>query len=156
VDIEQLLSPADVLVGLRASSKREVLQALTQHLATRLGCSPHDVLSAILKREDLGSTGIGAGVAVPHARLTAVQRPAGALARLTHPVPFDAVDEQAVDLVFLVLLSTSSEGNQLNALACAARTLRDVTVRTNARRATDRSALYAALTTRPEGLRHPR
>ena len=77
VEIEQLFSPADVIVGLRASDKRAALQTLADHMASKLNLSPEDVFDAVLKREELGSTGMGNGVALPHARLDAVQRPAG-------------------------------------------------------------------------------
>ena len=146
MDIEQLLSPADVIVGLRASDKRAALQALTRHLATKLNLNPPHVLSAVLRREELGSTGMGNGVAVSHARLDAVQQPAGVLARLKHPIAFDAIDGQRVDVVVLLLLPASPQGAQLNALACAARALRDPDVLSNIRRAADRDAVYAALT----------
>ena len=99
VDIEHLLSPADVIVGLRASDKRVALQALAHHLATKLNLSPKDVLSAVLRREELGSTGLGNGVALPHARLDAVPASRCVLARLKHPIAFDAIDGHPVDLV---------------------------------------------------------
>jgi nitrogen PTS system EIIA component len=86
VEIKQLLSPADIIVGLRASDKRGALRALAHHLASKLHLGPEEVFTALLKREELGSTGVGNGVALPHARLDAVQRPAGVLARLKHPL----------------------------------------------------------------------
>jgi len=153
VDIEQLLSPADVLVGLRASGKREALEVLAGHMAKKLDLSPDDVLGAILKREGLGSTGIGSGVAIPHARLDAVHRPTGVLARLKRPVEFEAIDGDPVDLVFFLLLRTSPEGEQLNALACVARTLRNDRVCMRARQANDRDAVYAALIAYAEDIR---
>jgi len=155
VDIEQLLSPADVRVGLRASDKREALEVLARHMAKKLDLSPDDVLGAILKREELGSTGIGSGSAVPHARLDAVHRPTGVFARLKRPIAFEAIDGDPVDLVFLLLLPTDPMGEQLNALACVARRLRDVNARMRARQATDRDTVYAALTARPEDMRSP-
>ena len=148
VDIEHFLSPADVVVGLRASDKRVALQALAGHMASKLNFSLHDVLSAVLSREELGSTGMGNGVAVPHARLDAVTHPAGVLARLKHPIAFDAIDGHPVDLVFLLLLPTSPQGAQLNALACVSRRLRDADVLMKARRASDSDAVYTAVTSR--------
>jgi nitrogen PTS system EIIA component len=148
VDIEHLLSPADVIVGLRAPDKRAALQALTHHLAAKLNLSPKDVLSAVLRREELGSTGLGNGVAVSHARLDAVTRPAGVLARLKHPIAFEAIDGHPVDLVCLLLLPVSPQGAQLQALACVARTLRDADVLVRTRRAGDSDAVFAALTSK--------
>ena len=146
MEIKELLSPADVIVGLRASDKRAALQTLADHMASTLNLSPDDVFAAVLKREELGSTGVGNGVALPHARLNALQRPAGVLARLKHPIPFDAIDGQRVDLVVLVLLPANAQGPSLTALACAARILRDANVLSKVRQAADRNAVYVALT----------
>ena len=88
VEIEQLLSPADVIVGLRAPDKHALLRALADHMASKSNLRPEVVLTALLKREELGSTGVGNGVALPHARLSAVQQPAGVLARLKRPIAF--------------------------------------------------------------------
>jgi len=146
VEIKQLLSPGDVILGLRASDKRAVLRTLARHMASTLDLSPEEVSDAVLKREELGSTGVGNGVALPHSRLSAVQQPVAVLARLKRPIAFDAIDGQPVDVVALVLLPADSQGIPLNALACAARTLRDADVLSKVRRAADRDALYAALT----------
>ena len=146
VEIKELLSPADIIVGLRASNKRAALQTLARHMASTLTLSPDEVFAAILKREELGSTGVGNGVALPHARLNALQRPAGVLARLKHPIPFDAIDGHQVDVVALLLLPANAQGGPLNALACAARTLRDANVLSKVRQAADRNAVYVALT----------
>jgi PTS system nitrogen regulatory IIA component len=148
VDIGHLLSPADVIVGLRASDKRAALQALARHLATKLNLSPQDVLRAVLRREELGSTGLGNGVAVSHARLDAVTRPAGVLARLKHPIAFEAIDGHPVDLVFLLLLPARPQSAPLQALACVARTLKDAEVLVRTRQASDSDAVFAALTSK--------
>src|SRR3954463_7158660 len=107
-----------------------------------------DVLSAVLRREELGSTGLGNGVAVSHARLDAVTRPAGVLARLKHPIAFEAIDGHPVDLVCLLLLPASPQVVQLQALAYVARTLRDADVLVRTRRAGDSDAVFAALTSK--------
>jgi PTS system nitrogen regulatory IIA component len=78
----------------------------------------------LIKREELGSTGIGRGVAIPHARLPDLQRPYGLLAKLRHPIEFEAIDGQAVDIVFVLLLPAAVESGQLEALALVARVLR--------------------------------
>ena len=85
-------------------------------------------------------------MALPHARLSAVQQPVAVLARLKRPIAFDAIDGQPVDLIVLLLLPANAQGAPLNALACAARTLRDADVLSKVRRAADRDALYATLT----------
>jgi nitrogen PTS system EIIA component len=98
-----------------------------------------------LQREELGSTGTGGGIALPHARLAGVKKPFALLARLAKAIDFDAIDGRPVDVVCLLLLPTNSQGEQLNALACAARALRDPGAVRNVRRAADAAALYDAL-----------
>jgi PTS system nitrogen regulatory IIA component len=99
----------------------------------------------LLKREDLGSTGIGGGVAIPHARLPELHRPFGLLARLKQPIEFDSIDGQAVDLVFVFLLTAAAENGQLGALALVARTLRSQGVLDRLRRAKNASELHSVI-----------
>lgn len=123
--LDDLLAPDSVIHGLRASGKAALLEDLARRAARALDLDADDILAALVRREGLGSTGIGAGVALPHARLDAVRRPYGLLARLREPLDFEAVDERPVDLVFLLLRPTESGGEPLNALARVARQLRD-------------------------------
>ena len=100
------------------------------------------VASYLVKREDLGSTGIGKGVAIPHARLPDLQRPHGLLAKLKQEIEFDAIDGQAVDIVFVLLLPAAVEND---ALALVARTLRSPETLARLRRAKSMSELYSAI-----------
>ena len=100
------------------------------------------VFNAVLKREELGSTGVGNGVAIPHVRLEQVKKPFGILMRLREPIDFNAVDGQRVDLVCLVLLAKENEAVQLTALASIARRLRTPEVLQELRHAPTRVALY--------------
>jgi PTS system nitrogen regulatory IIA component len=100
------------------------------------------VFSALLKREELGSTGVGNGVALPHVRLEQVKKPFGIMARLKRPIDFDAIDGQPVDLVCLLLLSKENEQAQLNVLAAVARKLRTPELLEQLRRAPNRVVLY--------------
>ena len=122
--ISDLLSPKDVLVDVRTSNKRQLLQEFAVRAADGLGLRVDQVAPYLLKREELGSTGIGRGVAIPHARLPDLQRPHGLLARLRQPIEFEAIDGQAVDIVFVLLLPAAVESGQLEALALVARVLR--------------------------------
>lgn len=141
----RILAPADVLVGLRASRKARVLAEMSRHAAGAVGIAPDVILGALTRREDLGSTGMGGGIAIPHTRLADVAAPFGVLARLRSPVAFDAVDDAPVDLVFLLLLPPDGKtGIHLNALACVARRLRDPAVAKALRGARDGAELYAA------------
>ena len=145
MDIKDFLAPSDVLVGIRASDKTRLLEDLCRRAASILKIDADKITGDILKREELGSTGIGGGVAIPHARIAVVKKPFGLLGRLKSAIEFDAIDHQPVDLVFLLLLPMASAGEQLNALAMVARRLRDADITRDARRALDPSGLYAAV-----------
>ncbi len=143
--ISDLLSPADVLIDVRASNKRLLLQELAAKAATSLNLRVDQIAPDLLKREELGSTGVGGGVAIPHARLPDLQRPFGLLARLKQPIEFDAIDGQPVDIVFVLLLPANVEEGQLGALALVARTLRSSETLGRLRHARDAAGLYSAM-----------
>jgi PTS system nitrogen regulatory IIA component len=143
--IPDLLSPADVMIDVRTSDKNRLLRELAAKAASSLNLHVDQVAPLLLKREDLGSTGIGRGVAIPHARLPGLHRPFGLLAKLNQPIEFDAIDGQAVDLVFLLLLPAAAENAQLSALALVARTLRPSEVLVRLRRAKTVSEVYSAI-----------
>jgi nitrogen PTS system EIIA component len=145
MEIDHFLRPADVMIDLRAADKARLLGDLGRRAAARLALDPDAVSAALLQREELGSTGTGAGIALPHARLAGVQKPFALLARLAKAIDFDAIDGRPVDVVCLLLLPANSQGEQLNALACAARALRDPAAVSGVRRAADAGALYDAL-----------
>jgi nitrogen PTS system EIIA component len=147
MNIKTFLSPSDVLLDLRARDKVAVLEELSSRAATVLNLSAEVIAHEIERREELGSTGIGGGVSMPHARFREVNKPFGLLARLKQPVNFEAIDGQPVDLVFLLLLPASSQLDQLNTLAAVARKLRDPKVLHDLRLATTASELYKAVAT---------
>jgi PTS system nitrogen regulatory IIA component len=144
--IEDFLNPADAIVGLRSGEKSRLLQELAEHAAGRLHMDAAGIASELLKREELGSTGVGNGVALPHARLQRLTKPFGAVASLKRPIDFDAIDHTPVDIVFLLLLPGDAGGEQLNALAAAARKLREPERRELLRAAQSSDALYRAMT----------
>jgi PTS system nitrogen regulatory IIA component len=143
--ISDLLSPMDVIIDVPASNKRLLLQELAAKAAASLGLPADQVTSCLLKREELGSTGIGKGVAIPHARLPDLQRPHGVLAKLKQGIEFDAIDGQAVDIVCVLLLPAAAENEALGALALVARALRPAENLARLRAAKNASELYAAL-----------
>jgi PTS system nitrogen regulatory IIA component len=142
--ISDLLSPADVMIDVRASNKRQLLQELSAKAAGGAGLAADLVASALSKREELGSTGIGKGVAIPHARLKELQRPHGLLAKLKQGIEFDAIDGQRVDIVFVLLLPAAAENDALGALASVARILRSPENLARLRAAKGTSELFAA------------
>jgi PTS system nitrogen regulatory IIA component len=144
--IKDFLSAADVAVDVRAVDKAGLLKELAGRAAAALNLPVDIVVGEIAKRDELGSTGIGRGVAIPHARLREVKKPLALLARLKSAIEFDAVDGQPVDLVFLLILPAASQLDQLNALAAVARRLRDRDVLAKMRSATSTTELYRAVT----------
>jgi PTS system nitrogen regulatory IIA component len=145
MDIKQFLSSAHVVLDLQASDKFALLRELARRAASALGLPADAVAEGIAQRDELGSTGIGGGVAIPHTRLREVKKPFGIVARLKQPVEYNAIDEQPVDLVFLLLLPASSQLDQLNALAAVARRLRDPETLRRLRSASNRAELYQAI-----------
>lgn len=144
--IEDFLSASDVAIDVRASDKAGLLKELAARAASALHLSADSVANEIEKRDELGSTGIGAGVSIPHARFREVKKPFGLLVRLKQAIEFDAIDGQPVDIVFLLLLPATSQLDQLNALAAVARKLRDREVLRKLRSATSEVELYRAVT----------
>ena len=143
--ISDLLPPAAVMLDVRAKDKSRLLRELSARAAAEVGLDAYKVSEEIAKREELGSTGVGNGVALPHARLRGLKAPFGLLARLHQAVDFAAIDDQPVDIVFLLLLPQPGDGAQLNALASVARVLRDPEALRRLRRASDGEALYRAI-----------
>jgi len=146
MDFETLIEPAAILPALRATSKKQVLQELAEKAATLTGLPEREVFETILQREKLGSTGVGNGIAIPHGKLQALDHIVGVFARLTRPVDFDALDDQPVDLVFLLLAPEGSGADHLKALSKVARLLRDRDTVANIRDAHDAGSLYALMT----------
>jgi PTS system nitrogen regulatory IIA component len=124
MEIKEFLLPTDTLVKVRGTDKTRLLQELAARAAATLDLDANLIRTALLKREDLGSTGTGGGIAIPHARISDLKKPFGTLVRLKHAIDFDAIDGMPVDIVFLLLLPAQS-GDPLNALASVARRLRN-------------------------------
>jgi PTS system nitrogen regulatory IIA component len=144
--ISDFLLPTDVMLDVRASDKTRLLRQLSTQAASEVGLDPDEVATQIARREELGSTGVGNGVALPHARVPGLKAPFGLFARLRHAIDFEAIDDQPVDIVFLVLLPQTPDGERLNALACVARTLREPEALRHVRRATDQESLFHSIT----------
>jgi nitrogen PTS system EIIA component len=142
MDFEGICQIADTVIDLSVHSKRALLHDLARRAAPVLQVDDDIVFKALLEREELGSIGVGNGVAIPHVRLEQVKRPFGILARLQHPIPFDAIDGQSVDLVCLLLLPKEDGQTQLNTLAAVARRLRSPEVFEQLRRAPNRVVFY--------------
>lgn len=142
MDLEPICRIVDSVIDLSVRDKRTLLHDLAHRAAVVLNVDDDVVFSALLKREELGSTGVGNGVAIPHVRLEQVKNPFGIMMRLKDPINFDSIDGQPVDLVCLLLLSKENESAQLNALAGIARRLRRPEVLEELRHAPNRVVLY--------------
>ena len=148
MDSEPICRIVDTAIDLSLRDKRALLRDLAHRAAVVLNVEDDIVFSALLKREELGSTGVGNGVAIPHERLEQVRNPFGIMVRLKDPINFDSIDGQPVDLVCLLLLSKENESAQLNALAGIARRLRRPELLEELRRAPNRVVLYNVMTGR--------
>jgi|SRR5262245_21969388 len=144
--IAEFLAPGNVLTEVRAADKIRLLHDLSMRAAAALGIDGDVVAEALIRRERLGSTGVGGGVAIPHARLAAIRKPFGLMARLKKPIDFEAIDGQPVDLVFVLLLPAAASDGPLNALASAARRLREPETLRALREGADPVALFQCVT----------
>jgi PTS system nitrogen regulatory IIA component len=144
--VSDFLSPADVITDVAHAEKQKLLEDLARRAAMIVDVQPALILSELVKREQLGSTGMGGGVAIPHARFHQVGKPVGMLVRLKRPIAFDAVDDQPVDTIVLLLLPDAPNGERLGALACIARKPRDPVIMAALRRAGDCAEIYRTLT----------
>ncbi len=151
VEISDIVTPERVILDVKpCGSKRQLLKELSQRAAAIFGLDQQRLLEALMERERLGTTGIGHGIAIPHARLKEVDRPVGLFARLSQPVDFEALDDRPSDLIFLLLAPESADAESLKALARISRLLRDPSLRERLRRAQDRDTIYRLLTQKPE------
>jgi PTS system nitrogen regulatory IIA component len=147
--LTDLVMPDAVIPTLRANGKKQVLQELAAKAAELTGQDERTVHEILLQRERLGSTGVGNGIAIPHGKLAKLDRLFGLFARLDHPIDFEALDGQPVDLVFLLLAPESAGADHLKALARIARLLRDSAVADRLRESRDAQAIYAVLALPP-------
>lgn len=145
-DLARLIAADAIAVGAEAADARAALARLAELASPQAGLPERAVLDALIARERLGSTGVGHGIAIPHARLPGIAAQTGALLRLAAPVDFAAPDLLPCDLFVLLLAPADAAGDHLKALAALSRRLREAPVRAALRTAPDAAALHAALT----------
>jgi PTS system nitrogen regulatory IIA component len=149
MEIEELLSsPAQVMPRLKVANKKQALQELAKRAAELTGAPERQIFDVLLERERLGTTGVGNGIAIPHGKLADVKAMFGLFARLEPAVDFEAIDEQPVDLIFLLLAPEGAGADHLKALARVSRLLRDRSICEKVRGADQAEAIYALLTDR--------
>ena len=146
MDVGRLLAQKSVLADLKAGNKKDLLRRLAEAAAPLLSLDAQTVFEALLQRERLGTTGLGHGIAIPHARLAGLEALTGFFVRLSTPIDFHAVDRQPVDLIFALFAPADAGADHLNALVLASRLLRDEKLVSQLREAQDAKVLHALLT----------
>lgn len=145
MNIGDLLDRSAISLRVGAADKRRALAVIAEIAARQLDLEPGEVLDALLEREAAASTGVGHGVAVPHARFEGLERMRGVFVRLEQPVDFAAVDDQPVDLLFALLAPRGAGADHLRALARVSRLLRQNELREQLRKARTADAVHALL-----------
>ncbi len=145
MEIADLNTPQGVVPKLRVTSKKQALQDLARRAADITGQPERAIFEVLIERERLGTTGVGNGIAIPHGKLAGLERLYGLFARLETPIDFDAIDEQPVDLICLLLAPESAGADHLKALARVSRLLRDRSVCEKLRGTDGADAIHALL-----------
>lgn len=146
MQLADLVSQGAILPALKVSSKKQLFQEIANRAADAYQLPPRAVIAGLTAREQLGSTAMGDGVAIPHARIEGLDQIIGLFARLEKPVDFDAMDGRGVDLVFVLLAPEHSGADHLRALARVSRLLRSAEIREKLRETSKGEALYALIT----------
>lgn len=145
MNLADFLQPENVEAELVASSKKRALQLLSERAGKALGVSADTIFQALYNRERLGSTGVGAGVAIPHTDIPGIATPYCLLARLSNAIDFEAIDDVPVDILFLLLTPQNGMKSHLNLLSCVARQLRSPLALRSIRGSRDPAQIYAAM-----------
>ena len=143
--IGDLLDRSAISLRVSASDKRKALAVVSETAARNFGLDAGDILAALMAREAAGSTGVGHGVGVPHARLESLQRMRAVFVSLEQPVEFDAVDDAPVDILFALFAPANAGAEHLRALARVSRMLRQGDLREQLRKARSADAVHALL-----------
>ena len=145
MSLSNLLKPEAVRVFTAATSKKRLMQEISEVAFSAHGIVADHVLAALMEREALGPTGVGQGIALPHARMSGLDEVLGIFVMLDKPVDFDAIDRQPVDIAFALLAPEDAGVEHLKALALVSRTLRDQAVCSKLRSNPDPATLFAIL-----------
>jgi PTS system nitrogen regulatory IIA component len=149
MDLSDLIDVPAIMPALKANSKKQALQFLAERAAHITGLPEREIFDTVLRREKLGSTGVGNGIAIPHGKIPGIRRITGVFARLEQPVDFDSLDDQPVDLIFLLLAPEGAGADHLKALSRIARVLRDGDIVAKIRGTSDAAAIHSFLSQTP-------
>ncbi len=148
MDIASLLSPSFILCKHSSSSKKRVLEEIAEHLGEQLPkLQANTIFKALIAREKLGSTGIGNGIAIPHCRIPHCDKTIGMLVTLDNGIDFDAIDNENVDIVFVLLVPEGANENHLKTLANIAEAFSNNEILHKVRHANDTQMLLDAINT---------
>jgi len=147
MNISDLLAPDAILPALKVQSKKQLLQELAARAHQIARLPERRIFETLVERERLGTTGVGAGIAIPHGRMAEAGSITGIFAHLETPIDYEAVDSQPVDLVFMLLAPEEAGADHLKALARVSRLLRNAAICEKLRAAASAEALYSILTT---------
>jgi PTS system nitrogen regulatory IIA component len=142
MDIVDLITPASVIANFRVTGKRQALQELAKRAAIMTARPERAIFDVLSERERLGTTGVGMGIAIPHGKLPGLPRMTGLFARLEKPIDFEAIDDQPVDLIFVLLAPEGAGTEHLKALARVSRLLRDRAICAKLRGTDNQDALH--------------
>ncbi len=147
MELSNILAKGSIIACAKVSSKRQLLLKLAQHIEQDIGVSSQLVFNSLMAREQLGSTGLGNGIAIPHAKLENITGVRAVFARTEQPIDFDAVDDMPVDLAIMLIAPTGAGADHLKALATLARLFRTDNIVISLRETRDIEKLYNILTT---------
>ena len=155
MDISEILTQEAIIPNLKVTSKKQLLKELSKVASDLIAKNPPSdsrhlvseriVYDILVERERLGTTGVGNGIAIPHGKLPKLKRLQGLFARLDQPVDFESIDDQPVDLVFLLIVPDGAGADHLKALAHVSRLLRDRVICEKIRGAKSAEAIYSIL-----------
>lgn len=143
--ISDIMTEKNVVLGLKANSKRQLLQELATKAAELTGINERTLFDIVLERENLGSTGFGGGTSLPHGRIPDLNKVYGIFAKLSTPIDFESIDNKPVDLVFMLLSPEGSGADHLTALAQVSRILKDESICEKLRAADSAEKIYSLL-----------
>ena len=146
MEVTDLIRPHAVVPNLRVTSKKQALQELSRRASDLIDLPERRIFEVLVERERLGTTGVGNGIAIPHGKLSELSGLQAMFARLESPIDFEAIDEQPVDLICVLLAPESAGADHLKALARISRLLRDRNVCEKLRGSDSADAIYAILT----------
>lgn len=150
MNLSDLIVPEAIIPALKANSKKQILQIMAEKAAEITGLDERVIFDTIVAREKLGSTGVGNGIAIPHGKISDVKHIVGVFARLSNPVDFEALDDEPVDLVFLLLAPENAGADHLKALSRIARVLRDQDMVQKLRNSHESQSIHSFLTNYPD------